>query len=740
VPEAELERFGPFVLLSSLGRAGLGQVWVARPIAANFLLRLKIFDDAGLRIASFGETALRAAKLLRQLEHPHLVKSYDFGVVDGQPYAAIELVRGIDAATLAAHARRSQITMPTAIASRVLLDLLAAINALHARGIIHGHIGQRDAFVGLEGITKLADFGVLSLMLGDGVSDPKLLVEYPKELAPEISIGQQPTAATDVYGIARLVSTISSGPIPGLDGLLARWMQIDPSRRPQSVDAARAELVRFAEEGSPIANASDVAVWIRRDCAAERSRIVGLFDQWRRGESGPDRGILESGDAGEASTIAEPETDFELPRPPTTEPPTVRARAHKTELARSPITIELPMVPVQAPLWDLPAAPTVAPRDVNRQTAVLEEQSLLDLGDGESKWARLSSGHRFGRFVIEGKIADGGMAYVYKARRDGDDRPCVLKLVMPVYASNPDYTRMFADEARISKQLHHPNIVTCLESGEVEGTPYIAFELIEGLDLHTLSARIAPERLPIAVAIGLGVEIARALHYAHRLTDSDGKLLELVHRDVSPQNVLISKTAEVKLLDFGISRFRDRLFETRVGVIKGKLSYMSPEQLEGRAIDARTDIYQLGLVLIEALTGESLPISLVASASQRELVQQMIQRQLAGVPEIPADLAQLLTKMSAQDPAERPSSAAEVAAEMLKLLARFEGETLLGLLARAKVGRNDVTLPPTSTQGEWKPDTVDSPPPGGSEFRLWWIWLLILACAVGVGLGWYLVH
>ncbi len=210
------------------------------------------------------------------------------------------------------------------------------------------------------------------------------------------------------------------------------------------------------------------------------------------------------------------------------------------------------------------------------------------------------------RFRVVRSIARGGMAEVWLAEREDGTR-VALKRALPDFAADPRFRRMFLDEVRIASALDHPGIVRVLESGEDEGVPWIAMELVEGADASRLAARgrRRGSPLPEVAALRIGVEVARALHAAHEARDAEGTPLNVVHRDVSPGNVLVARDGTVKLADFGIAKARDRLERTSAGIMKGKMAYMPPEQMLGGELDRRTDVFGLGCSLHALLAGRS---------------------------------------------------------------------------------------------------------------------------------------
>ena len=216
----------------------------------------------------------------------------------------------------------------------------------------------------------------------------------------------------------------------------------------------------------------------------------------------------------------------------------------------------------------------------------------------------------FGRFGILGRIAFGGMAEIFLAREEaqaGASRLLVVKRILPHVADDENFTKMFLDEARLAMQLSHPNICHIYEFGQLEGAYFIAMEWINGVQLGKLIRRARSEGgLPPQVAVRVISRIAEALHYAHRAKDQLGRPLGIVHRDVSPHNIMVSYDGNVKLLDFGIAKAASHNTKTQAGVIKGKFSYMSPQQCLGQSIDGRADVFALGVVLWESLTGKPL--------------------------------------------------------------------------------------------------------------------------------------
>lgn len=211
----------------------------------------------------------------------------------------------------------------------------------------------------------------------------------------------------------------------------------------------------------------------------------------------------------------------------------------------------------------------------------------------------------FGRYQLFKLIKKGGMARVFLAFDPAKpDEVVAVKTLLPELAGKRSYREMFESEAEVGLRLRHPGIARTLEHGEDRKTPWIAMEYVFGLDLSTVIKRLRQKgrTLPVAMGVALALEVARALAAAHTLTDEFGQPLNIVNRDVSPGNIMLAFNGQVKLIDFGIAQTTIDL-KSQIGAIKGKISYMAPEQVRGLPVDHRVDIFSLGTVLYELLTG-----------------------------------------------------------------------------------------------------------------------------------------
>ena len=217
----------------------------------------------------------------------------------------------------------------------------------------------------------------------------------------------------------------------------------------------------------------------------------------------------------------------------------------------------------------------------------------------------------FGRYYLIDKIAVGGMAEVFKAKsfsHGGFEKLLVIKRILQHLSDNDEFVEMFIDEAKISVELQHPNIIQIYDFGRIQQNYFIAMECVEGKDVKGLLRKLAERRrlLPTEYAVYIGHELCKGLDYAHKRTDMLGNQLGIVHRDVSPSNILVSYTGEVKIADFGIAKAQISAYNTKGGVLKGKFEYMSPEQASGEDLNHQADIFATGIILHEMLTGRRL--------------------------------------------------------------------------------------------------------------------------------------
>jgi serine/threonine-protein kinase len=288
-------------------------------------------------------------------------------------------------------------------------------------------------------------------------------------------------------------------------------------------------------------------------------------------------------------------------------------------------------------------------------------------------------------YVHVAEIASGGMGRVELAlRKEGAfKRLYAVKRLHSILVSDTAVREMFMEEARIAGLIRHPNVVSVLDVGEDADGPFLIMDYVEGASLASLLKRAsaAESPIPIQVCVRIAREIALGLHAAHELVDHDGARLDVVHRDLSPQNVLFGFDGAVRITDFGIAKALGRSVRTSTGVLKGKLSYMSPEQLQFEEPDRRSDLFSLGVILFELLSGRRLYDNAVSGEAPRRILKEPPPDIGEERPEVPASLVQLLFELLAKEREKRPVDAKTVATRLDAVLAELvasEGPFELG--------------------------------------------------------------
>jgi len=352
-------------------------------------------------------------------------------------------------------------------------------------------------------------------------------------------------------------------------------------------------------------------------------------------------------------------------------------------------------------------------------------KELAELASEDKPETAAEQAIEFGEYSLEKRIGLGGMAEVWKARRkgvEGFEKRVAIKKILPQPAENQDFVDMFIDEAKLAAQLNHKNITHIYDLGKVDDDYFIAMEYVEGQNLrHLLDAgRKRDKPLPAGLALYIASRIADALDYAHRSKDFNNTELGLVHRDVSPHNVLISYEGDIKLCDFGIAKAVSKISTTQMGALKGKLQYMSPEQAWGRSIDHRSDIFSTGTLLFEMLTGERLftgdsELAVLEAVRECETAERVIQD-----PAIPSRVKGLLLKTLAKETEERYDTSGELLGGLEELLAEYEA--IPGQREMSSYVRELLDLPETAErQSEAEePDRPTSVPIGEPTWEDTW--------------------
>lgn len=269
------------------------------------------------------------------------------------------------------------------------------------------------------------------------------------------------------------------------------------------------------------------------------------------------------------------------------------------------------------------------------------------------------------RYRVIDRLEAGGMAEVFRGEAlsvQGFKKQVAIKRVLPHLAQNKSFISMFLDEARLGARLNHANIVTVFDIGAADNTFFIVMEYVDGCNLKAIIEhfRQMGRRLPAKESVYICMETCRGLSYAHEITDDDDQPLHIVHRDISPPNILLSKRGEIKVTDFGLAKATTQLEKTDPGVVKGKFSYLSPEAALGEGVDARADVFALGIVLWEMIAGRRLFLGETDYQTVKLVQQAKVPSLMRLNPEVDADLEAVLMKSLARDPKERFQSAREL--------------------------------------------------------------------------------
>jgi TonB family protein len=374
--------------------------------------------------------------------------------------------------------------------------------------------------------------------------------------------------------------------------------------------------------------------------------------------------------AASAAPPAAPETPVRAPQVPATETamPAIEA------LRRMPAP-EMPRRPsheIDLSALDLLAKPKPREKEPSKPAPAAEPFGTQKVALPPSLGGKPAS-NAFGQYTLLERIAVGGMAELWKARMkgvEGFQKTVAIKKILPHLTDSSDFVTMFIDEAKLAAQLNHNNIIHIYDLGKLGDDYYIAMEFVDGRDLRSIlnTAREKNQPLPMGLALLVASRLAAALDYAHRMKDFEGRPLGLVHRDVSPQNVLISFEGDIKLCDFGIVKAVSKASKTQMGALKGKLQYMSPEQAWGRPVDARSDIFSLGSLLFEMLTGRRL----FAGESEMSVLDAVREGRIQAPrdldPRLPLEVNAVTLRALGKEPGERYQTAGELQRELESIL------------------------------------------------------------------------
>jgi serine/threonine-protein kinase len=280
------------------------------------------------------------------------------------------------------------------------------------------------------------------------------------------------------------------------------------------------------------------------------------------------------------------------------------------------------------------------------------------------------------RYRVIEKLESGGMAEVFRAESEGLQgfrKQVAIKRVLPHLSSKKKFISMFLDEARLSAQLSHSNCVQVFDIGVGDNAFFIVMEFVDGGNLKSIIEHIkkSGRDFPVEAAVYITLELCKGLAYAHELTDSSGAPLHIVHRDMSPPNVLITKHGEIKIVDFGLAKANSQLEKSEPGIIKGKFSYLAPEAAMGQDVDARTDIFALGIMLWELLAGQRLFMGETDFQTVKKVQAAHVPSIMQINKKVPAELERIINHALARDPAQRFQTAREMGLDLTRFMFKF---------------------------------------------------------------------
>ena len=334
---------------------------------------------------------------------------------------------------------------------------------------------------------------------------------------------------------------------------------------------------------------------------------------------------------------------------------------------------------------------------------------------------------RYGKYLLLEKLATGGMAQLYRAKHlgaQGFEKIIAIKQILPHLTAEKELVDAFIDEAKLAALLNHQNIVQIYDFGKIEDSYFISMEYLFGKDLRAIAGKARDRGMPLGLqnALYIASRICAGLDYAHKLKDFHEKPLNIIHRDISPQNIFITYEGEVKILDFGIAKAASQSTITQMGMIKGKVAYMSPEQAAGNPIDHRSDIFSAGILLYEMLSGKKMfqgdTMQILAKVRRAEF-----DPPEAAIPAMPITLYRVLHQALAKDPSDRYQTCGEMLADLEECMVGLEiqasgralGAYMKELFAKEIADEREAMRPPEPPASVREPERVEPPPPPPSE-------------------------
>lgn len=659
-------RIGKYRVIRRIGQGAQGSVYLAQRDHAAHLSVVK------QRHASASDARFRReAQICSLLEHRNIAR-IEAAVFDGdEAYLAFEDVMGVEVQALYDRHRQLGRSIPAPVVFHILDGVLTGLDFAHSAldsagnpaGLVHRDLNFGNVMIGFDGVPKIIDFG-LARNAGGAETKPGFALGTPAYMPPEfLTLGAQAASpASDVYSAGLmaydLLMAIDYDVSRGDSKTFWKWI-MDPTPLPPIMDH-RSDVPRGAAEAIhrafrpriqdrwPSARAFLEAVRAalpaeQRLADVQMAQYVAAGFQQHIASLQHDLQQLLASDPGTATGIS--------PSPTSTSETSTGAA-----LLESPAMDSTPAE--QRALEQTPADPSTLV--VRRKSSDPPDRAAVTLTPAPMQ--------RLGRYAILKRLAEGGMGQVYLAKRDGSDEICVLKTLRTEVVGDDTSRRRFLREAQVAALLQHENIARLLGASFEDETFCIAMEYIPGKDIEGMMHELYAQRrlLPFPVSVSALIGVLDGLDHAHSALDPSGRPLGIVHRDLSPRNMMLTFDGQAKVIDFGVARAKLDDFKTAPGMVMGTFRYVSPEMARAEPIDHRSDIYASGVVLYELLSGiPVVPPSSVAVDMLRSVVSRTPDPLKTIAPSIPAALSDAVMKAIQKRPADRWQSAGEFRAALV---------------------------------------------------------------------------
>lgn len=733
----------------------MGSVYLAEHVVLKKQRALKVLRPEWTQNQHIVHRFINEARAAASLEHRNIIAVHDFGKL-GDGNAWFMIMDYLDGATLSQMMASHRAPPPLHVCLQVLAQIANGLSAAHRGGIIHRDLKPDNVFVVVRDPNPyhvvILDFGVAKLteqLPSGAMTRTSAVVGTPAYTAAEQLRGGPVDARVDVFSLGVIAFQMVTG----------GWLPFQQtSSRSEYYELTAAELYhrqmtqdptdpRKYAQALPDGWASAILSALHRD-PDQRPADVGEF-ALALAHATVGNGFQPSGIAvveNYARELLQTGVSRTTIRAPSGSNPIISVGlSGSAHAASASLAAVAPTTPAGESALAASAAggakshePTAA---ASAAVSPVAATAAAPGGAIPSGAAAVTTPNYAARYKLGTKLGTGGMAEVFVATASGAEgfaRTVAIKRVLPGLSELPAFAKMFVQEAQIACRLSHPNIVTVFDfDRDAEGRLFLAMEYVDGKDLASL---LASGPVPAPAAIFLGLEILRGLGYAHDLPNLDGGPRGVVHRDVSPQNVLLSWEGAVKVSDFGLAKARDASAGGS-GTVKGKVSWMSPEQANAEPLDGRSDLWAVGVMLWELIAGESL-----FRGTFMEVIAQVMNRTLTPPRGVPADLGAVIMKLLTRPRDSRYATAEDAIldlaacgdcprdgrSELMRLLAdRFprEAHTQIGAYTPRRIAARP-SSPPPNTAADAASETVQRRP----EPRRW-VWPVMSGAAVAVAIA-----